>query len=497
MINKKDFRTYHRRPVTRRSGYKASGEKTGGECIIYNADAYISKNQVEEFIFYRKLVNLEELFENNIGILAFGGYIYTEYQIEINFVLNYKIGNMKFEFKKSFSKPINTNDWNPIGFHKEFSLDLGNVLNDVYLKMYITTPKNNILQFICFDLDAITYDYYKSIDSMKLFRQKTSMHIPHIYYLNTLLPITKYLIDNKKEFLTGNEVVLKSCNRCTRYLPINIDHEVNTLGFSLHCKKKAPCSHSLFRSYKIDNIEDLDEKNLTKDYISANKVISYYGHQLECKACKKFYVNAPLNPKRNSQQFREDSLRRRALEVLVNTLLDNELVHHEFRKKNNREFSEYIWNKFNGRCFKCRKKLSLDEMHLDHTMPLAYLYPLDETATCLCSEHNSKKRDHFPIDFYTEEELLELEKITGLSYDILHSKKPNYKVINLLINNVTWFFDVFLADNEYQKTRDGKLTADKIYASIVRILNDSIDLLEEYYKINKKYPTTITLKDKK
>ena len=64
-------------------------------------------------------------------------------------------------------------------------------------------------------------------------------------------------------------------------------------------------------------------------------------------------------------------------------------------------------------------------MHLDHTMPLAYLYRLDETATCLCAEHNSQKSDHFPIEYYTEEELKELSKITGLSMEILRSKKAN------------------------------------------------------------------------
>jgi len=212
-----------------------------------------------------------------------------------------------------------------------------------------------------------------------------------------------------------------------------------------------------------------------------------------CKVCKKFFVNAPLNPQRNSQQFREDSLRRRATEVLVNTLLERDLIHHEFRKMNKREFSEHIWRKFNGRCFKCGKRLNLDEMHLDHTLPLAYLYRLDETATCLCYVHNSQKRDHFPVEFYEENELIELSKITGLDYEILCSRTVNKKVINLLIENIVWFFDEFLANPDYQKIRDGRLTSDKIYASLVRVMEQDINLVAEYHRIKKQYPRTITL----
>ena len=66
------------------------------------------------------------------------------------------------------------------------------------------------------------------------------------------------------------------------------------------------------------NIDELQEAGIN---IEDNKVVSYYGHQLECKACKKFFVNMPLNPQRNAQQFKEDGLRRRAIEVLINHLL--------------------------------------------------------------------------------------------------------------------------------------------------------------------------------
>src|SRR3712207_1223416 len=104
---------------------------------------------------------------------------------------------------------------------------------------------------------------------------------------------------------------------------------MKTLSFSLHCKKRAPCVHSTFRAYEIQNRDDLLPDDLKGLKLEDNKVVSYYGHQLECKACKKFFVNAPLNPQRNAQQFKEDGLRRRAIEVLVNDLLNRNLVHFE------------------------------------------------------------------------------------------------------------------------------------------------------------------------
>lgn len=321
------------------------------------------------------------------------------------------------------------------------------------------------------------------------------MHVPYLYYLSSELPIETYLV-SKQSFETGKRVVLKSCNRCGRYLPINIDDELKTLSFSLHCKKHAPCSHSTFRAYEIQNRAKLKSSDLRGLRLEDNKVVSYYGHQLECKACKKFFVNAPLNPQRNAQQFKEDGLRRRAIEVLVNTLLERNLVHFEFEQRTKKAFSRHIWEKFNKRCFKCgcdSDPIALEDMALDHTMPLAYLYRLDETATCLCSSHNSQKSDHFPVDYYTEDELVELSKITGLSLTQLHSRCVNQQVLDLLVKNVVWFYDEFLMQKDYQKVRDGILTADKINDSLKRVIGGKVDLAAEYRKRTGKYPTSVTI----
>ena len=179
-------------------------------------------------------------------------------------------------------------------------------------------------------------------------------------------------------------------------------------------------------------------------------------------------------------------------------MLNRNLVHFEFEKRAKKEFSKFIWEKFDKRCFKCgpdSDPIALGEMALDHTMPLAYLYRLDETATCLCSSHNSQKRDHFPVDFYSEDELERLSRITGLSMEKLHTREVNKEVLDLLIKNVVWFYDEFLMAPDYQKVRDGIRTSDKINDSLKRIIAGKVDLAEEYKKRTGRYPKSVTIRE--
>lgn len=491
-MEQKDLRTYQRRGVTRESGYHTCEETTGGECLVVKAQTYKMKSACETFTFAKNDVELMELFEENIGIFGFGGYIYTDENLSISFKMDYIMDGRVFSFEKESLSPINTDNWNNIGFHKEISLDNGYILENVIVKMTIEASKPTTLEFVSFDMGAISKEEFSGADFGISFRQKTAMCIPYLYYLDTQLPFDEYLVE-RISLGTGRLVVLKSCNRCGRFIPINIFDEENTLGFSLHCKKRAPCVHSTFRAYTIMNYDMLSKSDLAQLPLEGKKVVAYYGHQLECKACKKFFVNAPLNPQRNPQQFKEDGLRRRAIEVLVNALLETNLIHFEYEKKTKKEFSEHIWKKFGCRCFKCNKKIPLDEMHLDHTMPLAYLYRLDESATCLCAQHNSQKSDHFPVEYYTHDELVRLSSITGLSMDVLQKKSVNKVVLDLLVENVVWFYDEFLMNKDYQKVRDNILTADKINDSLKRVIAGQVDLAEEYKKRTGHYPTSVTI----
>ena len=487
------LRTYQRRSVTRESGYHTCEETTGGECIILKASKTRTNSNKEILTFEREKIKLYPLFNKNIGILCFGGYVYIQNNLNIIYRISYEYNQKNYVTPMENKTVINENDWNNVGFHLEIPIEGNDELTNVKVEMIITGDITGFdTEFVSFDLDSINKEELFDDTFAESFYQKTNMCIPYLYYLNTELPIDNYLTSNQ-QFSDGQYVVLKSCNRCGRFLPINIFNELKTLSFSLHCKKLAPCKHSTFSSYTIMNDVDIDDLKEAGLNIVNDKVASYYGHQLECKACKKFFVNTPLNPQRNAQQFKEDGLRRRAIEALVSNLLDRKLVHHEFREKTKKEFTEYIWEKFDKKCFKCGKELDIDEMNLDHTMPLAYLYRLDETATCLCASHNSQKSDHFPVDYYTEDELLRLSNITGLDINLLHSRKINEEVLNLLVEHVVWFYDEFLMQDDYQKIRDGILTADKINDSLKRVINGKVDLAEEYKKITGHYPKSVTI----
>jgi 5-methylcytosine-specific restriction endonuclease McrA len=207
-------------------------------------------------------------------------------------------------------------------------------------------------------------------------------------------------------------------------------------------------------------------------------------------------VNGALNHKRNSTQHREDSLRRRAIEVLVRKLLDQEWIYHEFRQEQDEEFDKYIWEKFDKKCFKCGEALqSPSEMDLDHTMPLAALWPLDEHATCLCSNCNSRKSDQYPVDFYTRSELEELAESTGLSEDKLKRRSINEDAVHKLREDIEWFFEDFLDNDEYQKDRGGKIVADLIVQSIQDRIDESnleVDLVDLYKRETGQVPETVS-----
>jgi hypothetical protein len=275
---------------------------------------------------------------------------------------------------------------------------------------------------------------------------------------------------------TGLTLIEKSCNRCARFLPVNVPHERNQLSFTNHCvaAHRRPCSHTGFGSPK--NAEDeSDVLNLE------------YGFQLECRFCKKFEVNAAHNPQRSASQMKEDGARRRAMEYLLEHLYKGtpQLI---YRQLKGTELTDDVWKRFGGKCFRCGVKLeSKKKMHLDHTRPLKYLWPLDGSATALCANCNNEKRDRAPADFYTDEQLESLSALTGLSKKELESTAPNENALTRLINDLDWFFDTFLTKPEMQKVREGKETAELVVKALQKVVSEStlaetIDLQQEFDK---------------
>lgn len=265
---------------------------------------------------------------------------------------------------------------------------------------------------------------------------------------------------------------LKSCNRCSRYLPINVQpNERTTLSFSNHCVSRAPCVHSGFGRIQYADAPGRVEQ-------------MYYGFQLECRYCKKLFVNGPLNPQRTAGQMKEDSARRRGFEMLLEHLYEGS-PQLEYHARMGRDLAADVFTRFSGRCFKCNKKFeSRRSMHLDHTRPLALLWPLDEFATALCSVHNSEKRDRSPSEYYSKAELKRLSQITGLRLNALSAPIPNVAAIRLLIDRVDWFFDEFLTDGNLSKIREGKATSELMVKALQKAIDrvpggPPIDLVRE------------------
>jgi hypothetical protein len=257
----KDLRTYRRRETTRESGYHTCEDTTGGECRIVYSEKHICASKSEVLIFHRDELKLVELFEKGISIIGFGGYIHSQSKAEVKLMITYVYEGTRYEYQEPEKKMLEEGCWSNIGFHVEHTINKEMLVHDVTVTMIINGFAYNSLDFISFNFDVINKDEFLDTSCSVSFYQKTYMHIPYLYYFVSDLPFNTYLVNDIK-LLKGRRVVLKSCNRCGRYLPINIDDEMKTLSFSLHCKKRAPCVHSTFRAYTITNIDVLKKDDL-------------------------------------------------------------------------------------------------------------------------------------------------------------------------------------------------------------------------------------------
>jgi len=136
--------------------------------------------------------------------------------------------------------------------------------------------------------------------------------------------------------------------------------------------------------------------------------------QMECRACKGA-INTDLNPKRTAQQMLEASATRRIADV--------------FLEGENQEMDIVdLFARFDGRCFKTKQELDINDRSswaIDHILPSKYLYPLTkENAALLSKEANEAKKAMWPSRFYTNNELLELARITGADAEVLSRDEP-------------------------------------------------------------------------
>ncbi len=186
--------------------------------------------------------------------------------------------------------------------------------------------------------------------------------------------------------------------------------------------------------------------------------------QMECRSCKGS-INAVLNPLRTPEQHHEASVRRRIADLLLEG--ENEPIN-----------IEDLFTRFGSKCFKTGKSLKIEERKtwdVDHILPSKYLYPLKkENAALLSSEANGAKRDRWPSKFYTNNELIELAKITGADLSLLASKTP-------IINEN---FDVNQCVTRYLKVREKSNLVKRIFE--LKKIIVSYGLNDQLSKDNKK-----------
>jgi len=455
-----------RRSATRKSGFGVPNKGFSGKIkkTSIGKSYTLLQNSKLEFDF-----PIESHFVES-DYFSFGGYFYSENPNYLLFTLE------NYNSKKKHFISTKFNGWNKFGgivpinelnYLKNLTLQIQSLER---MEIFFYGVSSGVVDQKYLSALTRNYENFDLINNLYIFSPETNTQIEN---QNQLKP--ECLTDDISLNENNCEIILKSCNRCLRFLPIRLNKENEHLSFSNHCTSpiKQPCNHGGFGVLK-------DEKN--------NNVNLVFGFQLECRLCKKAFVNTPLNPLRSPGQMKEDGQRRRYFEDLCSEVLNKNIT--QFREKVGEDLSSYIWKNFQGKCFKCKKPVSESEMHLDHTRPLSYLWPLDETATCLCSNCNSSKSDIFPVDFYDEEELINLSKLTNLSIEELKSKNPNYEILDFLKTNPSYLFEKFLSTPTYLTIKDRKFTPDLIIKSLNRLMEEyefNGLSLEDFYYENYRY----------
>lgn len=435
-----------RRSMTRISGFSSHEDSTGGEFQREHIKGVVLKKGQRIKLSFSIPKHAEDQF------IGFGFWFWLDGEV------NFEAENIpKTRTLKQFNPP----SWGKCG-------SMWQSINGDEWKGYMLLEAKRFTKLAFFNpsCGVIGHNHIDNVVDNETEKRKKALlgnmytYSPEAHFYATLgktrfSPALKSLEPMRKPV----ELCLKSCNRCARFLPINVfgAKERDHLSFSNQCvaSHRRPCRHGGF--------------GVLKDIKTGEKIELEYGFQLECRFCKKFEVNAAHNPQRSPDQMKEDAARRRGFELLMEKMLGGspQLV---YRHQTGSELATDIWNKFDRKCFKCNATLAnAKSMHLDHTRPLALLWPLDETATALCKACNTEKRDRPPALFYDAKELTALSKVTNLTEDELRDPHPNEQVLSKLAGNLEWFFDEFLTASEMAKKRDGKVTGEVLVKALHKV----------------------------
>ena len=412
-----------RRAMTRKSGFSVHEDTTGGEFKRLSVKTYkMQKGEVLTVNFW--------LSEFSAGdLLGYGMWFWCSHRISLPLLPGVTISVFGGPEKETLTN-YNSDSWNKVGSIWKAT---SSSPEWVSVKFKADVPAEVALyQPMCGRIHHRHLDGARSVLLSNLFeiapeaifidgetQSRVDILPPHFAVDNSHSVI---VLSNRPVETGSHLLIVKSCNRCGRYLPVNFPAERNHLSFTNHCTAdhRRPCRHSSF-----GRLRNMDE--------SGEILQLDYGFQLECRFCKKFEVNAEHNPQRSSAQMKEDGARRRAFELLLAELYRG-TPQLRYRHEHHSELADDVWNRFGRACFACGASLpTVKDMHLDHTRPLAFLWPLDGSATALCKTCNGLKRDRSPLDFYTAEALTRLSQITGIPLEDLQHDRPNEAAIDLLL----------------------------------------------------------------
>jgi hypothetical protein len=261
-------------------------------------------------------------------------------------------------------------------------------------------PPNSCIDFwgLSAGLPAAAIGKYK-IDLEYVLTPKSNL-TPESFYLQHEIAINLDFSEKSEltTVQTGREIVLKKCSYCSRLLPLD-PQRLGALAFHKHNDKRTR-------------------------------------HQNECLSCKKWKINDDLNPTRSTDQLHESSVITRERKLFLREPERLKAFNDRYKDTGLRS---YIWHRFKKKCFFCKEDVELNEFQLDHTRPMAYLWPIDEYATCLCASHNNMKKDKFPVDFYNSEQLKELSLITELDIEKLKAKEVNQEELTRILADIVGF----------------------------------------------------------
>ncbi|WKZ26089.1 MAG: hypothetical protein QY322_02135 [bacterium] len=234
-----------RRLTRQRSGFNVGGIKTGSECLLSQTKVFRINGSQITLSKKDPSVVFTKLFDKNLGIYGAGGYI----KISTNSELTIKIeltdeSGLIAESKKTYK--VSNSHWVRVGNDLQIEVEDGAKTYSVSVSLKIVSATPNF-QLEIYELYADVVKFYaEKSNYFNAFYEKTDLYKPDIYYLDSC----EFDFDVKDpEQIEPGYIVSKSCNRCARFLPIDVENESNSLGFSNHCKKKAPCVHNAFSRY--------------------------------------------------------------------------------------------------------------------------------------------------------------------------------------------------------------------------------------------------------